>query len=453
MISDFVEIKLNSDVVFSASSQHYLLQSMTSTNTNDVEATVSQIMELAASGADLVRVTVPGMKEAESLQKIRREVACRVSTMQHKNISLVADVHFLPEVAEKTAYFVEKVRINPGNFTDNRKSADFTKSKYQQDFATMALRAKPLIDICKKQNTIIRVGVNQGSLCGRIISRYGNTTEALVASALEWVEIAEKYDFHRIVFSIKSSHVKTMMDANLLLYRKMMDIGKVYPFHLGVTEVANEMEGRVKSAIGIGGLLLTGIGNTFRVSLTENPVNEILFSKLLVAAIQDVKTDNYDQFSEGVLHIYYPEKIKEKWWSGVGALVGKWWLNNSIKEVKIENPHYNTDEITRLQNCILQICNIKKTYTEIIACPSCGRTQYDIQSVLNEVKQRFSNYPHLKIAVMGCVVNGPGEMADADYGIIGSANEKVAVYKGAVRISNFVSVQEALEILQLRIKN
>jgi (E)-4-hydroxy-3-methylbut-2-enyl-diphosphate synthase len=317
----------------------------------------------------------------------------------------------------------------------------------------MALRAKPLIDICKKKNTIIRVGVNQGSLCGRIISRYGNTTEALVASALEWVEIAEKYDFHRIVFSIKSSHVKTMMDANLLLYRKMMDIGKVYPFHLGVTEAANEMEGRVKSAIGIGGLLLTGIGNTFRVSLTENPVNEILFSKLLVAAIQDVKTDNYDQFSEGVLHIYYPEKNKEKWWSGVGALVGKWWLNNSIKEVKIENPHYNTDEITRLQNCILQICNIKKTYTEIIACPSCGRTQYDIQSVLNEVKQRFSNYPHLKIAVMGCVVNGPGEMADADYGIIGSANEKVAVYKGAVRISNFVSVQEALEILQLRIKN
>ena len=474
MISDFVEIKLNDDVIFNASSSSYLLQSMTNTDTNDVEATVSQIMELAAAGADLVRVAVPGMKEADALQKIRSgvarnaiamqqneitNVARNAISMQQKNIPLVADVHFLPEIAEKTAYFVEKVRINPGNFTDRSSSfgrgvaRNAPTDEYHQGFETMALRAKPLIDICKKQNTVIRVGVNQGSLCERIIARYGNSTEALVASALEWVEIAEKYDFHRIVFSIKSSHVKTMMDANFLFYKKMMEMGKVYPFHLGVTEAANEMEGRVKSAIGIGGLLLSGIGNTFRVSLTENPVHEILFSKLLVAAIQDIKTNNYDCFSDGILHIHYPEKNKEKWWGGVGALTGKWWLNNSIKEVKIENPHYNTDDIAHLRNCILQICNIKKTYTEIIACPSCGRTQYDIQSVLKEVKQRFSNYPHLKIAVMGCVVNGPGEMADADYGIIGSTNDKVAVYKGKERISDFIEVSEALAILQLRIKN
>jgi len=450
----YIEFKIKDDVVFSASSQHYLLQSMTNTDTNDVEATVSQIMELIDAGADLVRVAVPGMKEAEALRKIHRDVACRVSTLQHKNIPLVADVHFLPEVAKKTAHFVEKVRINPGNFTDNRRdvACSVSTDAYQQGFETMALNAKSLIDICKKQNTVIRVGVNQGSLCNRIISHYGNTSEALVKSALEWIKIAEKYDFHRIVFSIKSSHVKTMMDANLLLYRKMMEMGKIYPFHLGVTEAANEMEGRIKSAIGVAGLLLNGIGNTFRVSLTEDPVHEILFSKLLVAAIQDIKTNNYDYFSDGVLHIHYPEKNKEKWWAGIGALVGKWWLNNSIKEVQIENLHYNIDEIARLQNCILQICNIKKTHTEIIACPSCGRTQYDIQSVLSEVKQRFSNYPHLKIAVMGCVVNGPGEMADADYGIIGSANEKVAVYKRKKRISDFVSVTEALEILQLRIK-
>jgi len=209
----------------------------------------------------------------------------------------------------------------------------------------------------------------------------------------------------------------------------------------------------VKSAIGIGGLLLHGIGNTFRVSLTENPVHEILFSKLLVDAIQDVKQNEYAHFSNGVLQIHYSETNLEKWWAGVGALIGKYWLDKTLVEIEIVNPHFSNDEITKLQDCVLQIVGIKKTRAEIIACPSCGRTQYDIQAVLKEVKQQFSHYPHLKIAVMGCVVNGPGEMADADFGIIGSANDKVAVYKGKERISDFVSVQEALEILQKIIKH
>jgi (E)-4-hydroxy-3-methylbut-2-enyl-diphosphate synthase len=228
----------------------------------------------------------------------------------------------------------------------------------------------------------------------------------------------------------------------------MKEQGRVYPFHLGVTEAANEMEGRVKSAVGIGGLLLHGLGNTFRVSLTENPVHEILFSKLLVAAIQEIKKDNLVQFSEGVLYIHYAEKNIEKWWAGVGALVGKWWLTETLQNIQIENPHFEADEIEKLRTCLLQICGIKKTYTEIIACPSCGRTQYDIQAVLSAVKQQFGDYPHLKIAVMGCVVNGPGEMADADFGIIGSANDKVAVFKGRKRISKFVPIQEALQILK-----
>ena len=439
-----MEVLLNNNIVFSASSSSYLLQSMTNTDTNDVEATVSQIIELVDAGADLVRVAVPGLKEVEALRKIKL-------LLQNKNINipLVADVHFLPEVAEKTATFVEKIRINPGNFTEIRRGVSRNApNEYQQAFETMALRAKTLFEICKKHDTIIRIGVNQGSLCDRIINKYGNTTDALVESALEWMKIAEMYDFHQIVFSIKSSHVKTMMDANLLFYNKMKEIGREYSFHLGVTEAANEMEGRVKSAIGIGGLLLHGIGNTFRVSLTENPANEILFSKLLVSAIQDVKQNHYDTFVDGVLQINYPEKNIEKWWAGVGALVGKWWLNEEIIDIKIHHPHFSNDETTRLQDCVLQIMGIKKTRAEIIACPSCGRTQYDIQSVLREVKQQFSHYPHLKIAVMGCVVNGPGEMADADFGIIGSANDKVAVYKGKERISDFVSVKEALEILQ-----
>ena len=431
-----------------------LLQSMTNTDTNDVSATIAQIMALKVAGADMVRVAVPGLKEVEALRKIKS-----LLQKQNINIPLIADVHFLPEVAEKAATFVEKVRINPGNFTDkgrslnllpakNAKSLRKEREEFQQGFEMMAQRAKPLIEICKKHNTTIRVGVNQGSLCGRIIFRYGNTKEALVASALEWIKIAEMYDFHRMVFSIKSSHVKTMMDANLLLYNKMKEQGRIYPLHLGVTEAANEMEGRVKSAIGIGALLLMGVGNTFRVSLTENPVNEIAFSKLLVDAIQDINKNNYAQFLDGVLQIHYPEKNKEQWWSGVGALVGNWWLTENIKDIIIENEHFTNDEIETLRDCVLQICNIKKTRTEIIACPSCGRTQYDIQSVLFAVKQQFAHYPHLKIAVMGCVVNGPGEMADADFGIIGSISEKVAVYKGQERISDFVSVKEALQILQ-----
>jgi len=472
---DFIEVTLTENAIFNASSSSFLLQSMTNTDTNNIEATVSQIIALKDAGADMVRVAVPGLKEVEALRQIK-------SILQQKNIDipLVADVHFLPLVAEKTATFVEKIRINPGNFTDKRRGVadnahitqpfiiNFTDTEYQQGFKTMALRAKPFIEICKKNNTAVRVGVNQGSLCERVISKYGNTQEALVASALEWIKIAEMYDFHNIVFSIKSSHVKTMMNANLLLYNKMIVQGKVYPFHLGVTEAANEMEGRVKSAIGIGGLILKGLGNTFRVSLTENPVHEIAFSKLLLQAIKEIKdykdskgiggvkgeNDSlFDYFSEGILTIRYPETSVEKWWAGVGALIGKWWLTEDIKDIKIENPHFSAHEIEKLQNCALQICEIKKTHTEIIACPSCGRTQYDIQAVLNEVKQQFSHYPHLKIAVMGCVVNGPGEMADADFGIIGSANNKVAVYKRKERISDFVSVSEALKILQLIINN
>ncbi|MDR2972510.1 MAG: (E)-4-hydroxy-3-methylbut-2-enyl-diphosphate synthase [Bacteroidales bacterium] len=422
------------------SSQGYLLQSMTNTDTNDVEATVAQVIELKNAGADLVRVAVPGMKEVASLRKIK-------NTLLEKNIQipLVADVHFLPKVAEETATFVEKVRINPGNFTSSITSHF---SPLIPDFENLLLNAQSLFEICKKHNTIIRVGVNQGSLSERIISRYGHTTEALVVSALEWMDVSEKYDYHRIFFSIKSSSVKTMMDANLLFYKKMKERSRVYPLHLGVTEAANEMEGRVKSAIGIGGLLLSGLGNTFRVSLTENPVQEIMFSKLLVEAVQDVKDANFVSEKNDVLHINYLETNKEKWWAGVGALVGKIWLHNEFKDLKIENHHFSKTEIERLRDCILQICGIKKTKTEIIACPSCGRTQYDIQAVLSEVKKHFSNYPHLKIAVMGCVVNGPGEMADADFGIIGSTNEKVAVYKGKERVSDFVPVQEALRFLK-----
>jgi len=416
--------------VFNSFTSKLLLQSMTNTNTNDVEATISQIIELVNAGADMVRVAVPGQKEVEALHTI-------ILSLQNKNINIpiVADVHFLPEVAEKVASFVDKVRINPGNFT-------------KSDFESTAKRAHTLFDICKKHNTIIRVGVNQGSLSDRMIAKYGNSTVALVESALEWMKIAEMYDYHQIVFSIKSSNVKTMMDANLLLFQKMTENGRQYPLHLGVTEAANEMEGRVKSSIGIGGLLLKGIGNTFRVSLTENPVNEILFSKLLVAAIQDVKQSNYDLFSDGVLRISYPEAHIEKWWAGVGALIGKWWLQENITDIVLENQNFDKEEIEKLRDCALQICDIRKTRTEIIACPSCGRTQFNIQTVLKDVKNRFSNYPHLKIAVMGCVVNGPGEMADADFGIIGSTNEKVAVYKGKERVSDFVTVQEAMEILQ-----
>jgi 1-hydroxy-2-methyl-2-(E)-butenyl 4-diphosphate synthase len=424
------------------------IQTMTNTITSDVTATVEQTKRVIQAGAEMVRITVPTLKEVEPFRKI-----IQVLRSEGITIPIIADVHYLPEVAEVVACFVDKVRINPGNFVDKRefKTVTLNDQEYQESLEKMAQRAKPLIEICKQHNTAIRVGVNQGSLCDRIVSRYGNTPKAMVVSALEWTDICNRFEFTNLVFSLKSSNVNTMIEATTLLYREMRERGFNYPIHLGVTEAADGREGRVKSAIGIGSLLLHQIGNTIRVSLTENPENEVIFAKKMMLCINQFDASRYTIENE-TLTISGVQTDEETWWAECGVVAGYFHYNRAFKEVVIQNPHFEKNNCTELADTILQGCRIKLSKTEIIACPSCGRTQFDIQKVLGLVKERFSSYPGLKIGVMGCVVNGPGEMADADIGIIGSSNGKMAVYKGTNRISPFVASEEAFSILENEIK-
>lgn len=425
-----------------------LTQTMTNTFTTNIEATINQCCRIAETDCDIVRITVPQLSDVPALEEIKRQLRSRGITMP-----LVADVHFHPEVAEATARIVEKVRINPGNFTDKKslKTQNYSESEFQEGKEMMGERARKLLEICREEGTCIRIGVNHGSLCDRIISRYGNTPLALAESAMEWIEICEHYNFRNIVFSLKSSNVTTMIEANLILAQLMETQGKQYPLHLGVTEAANGMEGRIKSAAGIGALLYNGYGDTLRVSLTEAPEKEVVFAKKLLQCIDAEKLKQFP-IVEGKLVIESNEKDAESWWASCAALAGFYHQQKLLKEIVIHNPNFSTQAQHELEEQILQACRIKMTRTEIVACPSCGRTQYDIQSVLHTVKERFSHYPNLKIGVMGCVVNGPGEMADADFGVIGNANGKIAVFKGHERVSEFLPIEEALKELEVRIE-
>ena len=421
-----------------------VVQSMTNTFTSDVEASVEQVKRMVEAGCEMVRLTVPSMKEAESLREIKRRLRS-----EGIETPLIADVHFLPEVAEACAAFVEKVRVNPGNFTDKRsfKQLDLTDSEYASAVEAMAKRAQPLFNICKEHGTALRIGINHGSLSDRIVSRYGNTPYAMAQSAMEWVDICERQNFHNVVFSMKSSNVNVMTEATMLLLKQMREAGTVYPLHLGVTEAGAGDEGRVKSAAGIGALLLNGIGNTIRVSLTEPPENEVPFAKLLTR-LDEEKNRVTSERNENRLILSYDTDDRQKWMAVTAAYAGYEHFRNKLNDIEIHNHFFNEAECQHLADLILQACRIKMTHTEIISCPSCGRTQYDIQGALAKVKARFSNYPNLKIGVMGCIVNGPGEMADADYGIVGASRGKVAVYRQKERLTQPMEVDEALDYLE-----
>lgn len=421
-----------------------VVQSMTNTNTNDVAASVAQCKRMIAAGAEMVRLTVPSLKEVEAMRQIKQQLRS-----EGLMTPLVADVHFNPKVAEAMASIVEKVRINPGNYVDKRNFSqlDLSESEYQAAVERMALRAEPLFRICKQHGTAIRLGINHGSLCDRIVSRYGNTPNAMVQSALEWIDICERYDFHKVVISMKSSNVQTMMASTILLKEEMDKRGCAYPLHIGVTEAGNGLEGRVKSAAGIGALLLMNVGNTIRVSLTEPPENETPFAHKLVEAIKTLQPETY-VIKEDTLYFDDDTQEYETWMARAAAMAGYAYFNHHIKDLRISNPNFTEEEQHNLEATILQACRIKMSKTEFISCPSCGRTQYDIQSVLSLVKQRFSNYPGLKIGVMGCIVNGPGEMADADYGIVGASHGLVCVYEGKKRLTQAITVEEALSHLE-----
>ena len=421
------------------------LQSMCNTDTHDISATVAQVIRIIEAGADMVRITVPSMTEVEALKKIKQKVRALGFTQP-----LIADVHFNPEVAIACAAIVEKVRINPGNFTDRRRfsSQVLNDSEYQSSLKKMSVRAEPLFKMCKKHNTALRIGVNHGSLCDRIVNRYGNGALAMVMSAMEWIKIGTAHDFYQMVFSMKSSNVLTMMEATLLFAEKMKETTCSFPLHLGVTEAGEGLDGRVKSAVGIGGLLLQGVGNTIRVSLTESPENEIPFAKALITAVKQHSPADYQFDHDGTLRYFRLEKYYDTWIAGVAAVAGSFYVQKKLKNITITDSLFSETENKQLEDAILQACRIKMSKTEIISCPTCGRTQYDIVSVLQEVKSQFGHYPNLKIGVMGCIVNGPGEMADADYGIVGASNNKMVVYQGEKKMSELLTQEKALALLK-----
>ena len=421
------------------------VQSMTNSDTNSVEDTVNQVKRIAEAGADLVRISVPSSKEVIAMKEIKARLCADGYTLP-----LVADVHFNPKVAEAMASIVEKVRINPGNYIDKRvfNTAEMSEGEYAASLQKMSDRAKPLFEICKQNGTAIRIGVNHGSLCNRIINRYGNGPLAMAMSAMEWVDICEEQQFSQVLFSLKSSNVLTMIDAVTLLAEKMRERGRCYPLHLGVTEAGSGLDGRVKSAVGIGTLLLNGLGDTIRVSLTEKPENEIPFAQALLKAVNAIPENSYQILTDRKLISNHAEPDRDIWIAHIASLCGYEHYKTPLKDIIINNPCFSRPENEALSAAILQACRIKISKTEIISCPTCARTQYDIESVLEMVKKRFSQMPGLKIGIMGCIVNGPGEMADADYGIGGATHGKVAVYQGKERVSGVIAVSEALDLLE-----
>ncbi len=366
------------------------VQSMTNLPTSDIEGQVAQIKKCVEAGAEYMRITVPTLKDVEHFKEIKKRLQ-QDQGSGHAALAavpLIADVHFNPKIAIEVAKYADKVRINPGNFlktsnnnlktnnyklaTNNYKLKTNTPT-FQEDLNTTL---KPLLKVCKEHSTALRIGTNHGSLSERIMEKYGDTPEGMVVATMEAVEACRMEDFHDIVLSLKSSNVRVMVEATRLLVQRLDEKGWNYPVHLGVTEAGDSEEGRIKSAVGIGSLLVDGIGDTIRVSLTEDPEHEIPVA-------------------------------------------------------------YN----------ILQASRARITKTDYIACPGCGRTQFALQETLQKVKAATAHLTNLKIAVMGCIVNGPGEMADADYGYVGAGPGKVHLYKGKQQIKKNIPEDQAIAAL------
>lgn len=578
------------------------IQSMTNTNTNDTEASAEQVIRIVEAGADYVRLTAQGVREAENLRNIK-------DVVRGKGYStpLIADIHFNPRAAEAAAKVVEKVRINPGNFVDRVKTFatfEYTDEEYAQEIEKIKAKLIPLLNICKEHRTALRIGVNHGSLSDRIMSRYGDTPEGMVESCMEFLHICINEDFRDIVISMKTSNTVVMSQAVRLLIERMDKEGLSFPLHLGVTEAGDGEDGRIKSAVGIGSLLSDGIGDTIRVSLSEDPEYEIPVAKKLVAYISErenhpeikatasnkfspYSTDRRETYVIGNIggdnvpvvvsdrshgnfelnshflpdYLYVgkelpvaapraiPSIIDIQGWNGekntyplfdasnwqqivgnkasvkflklsypdltdeiVGMLkkdkaiviilttnhkngVGEQrafihtLMNNECNTPVIINRHYEEDEAEdvqikaatdfgtiyldgfgngiMLENSgsiplkdidaymfgILQASRIRTSKTEYISCPSCGRTLFDLQTTVALVKEATSHLKHLKIGVMGCIVNGPGEMADADYGYVGAERGKISLYKKKNLIEKNISSEEAVQRLVQLIKD
>ncbi|KAA3616559.1 MAG: 4-hydroxy-3-methylbut-2-en-1-yl diphosphate synthase [Calditrichaeota bacterium] len=596
-------------------------QSMTTSDTMDTDATVAEVIQLAEAGCEIVRITAPSVKDAKNLYAIKKMVRAK----GHK-VPLVADIHFTPNAALVAAEIVEKVRINPGNYADKKRFEvrDYTDNEYESELVRIAERFAPLVSICKTNGVAMRIGVNHGSLSDRVMNRFGDTPEGMVESALEFVRICEELSYRDIIISMKSSNPQVMIEAYRLLAQKMYSLGMTYPYHLGVTEAGDGEDGRIKSAVGIGTLLEDGIGDTIRVSLTEdaiyevpvadalvkkyneqvftasvlpklkeadylhhfrpenpirvqanevttsahtiggkNPVQVFMADKGLspeylasllqndakpewVVAIEnselsssnleltfvgknqplsftpvnfsngEVKNQLIESVSavtnlafyycsgfepqvfniemaeeiievlsqkEGILAIECPAeqlgaltairqflallqkhniqmpivlayKVQDAasdWQLDAASVLGSL-LTSGIGSGVYIHGDVNAEDATRFSYNLLQATRLRITKTEYISCPSCGRTLFDLQSTTEKIKDKTSHLKGVKIAIMGCIVNGPGEMADADFGYVGSGHGKINLFVGKICVQQNIPQAEAGERLIQLIK-
>ena len=457
------------------------VQSMTNTATADTEASVAQSERIADAGAGIVRLTAQGRREGENLENIVRRLR-----EDGYATAVVADIHFVPEVASIAARYVDKVRINPGNYRTSHGELE------------------ALIAQCRERGVALRIGVNHGSLARRVFDEWGDTPQGMVVSAMEFLRVCRREGFDQVVVSMKSSNTRVMVHAYRLLVEAMDAEGMTYPIHLGVTEAGNGIEGRIKSAVGIGALMCDGIGDTIRVSLTEAPENEVPVAQMLVdhfahregrfevlhperyspteyrrrsdvtvplthdephdgmRVVEAVSGNPTAELRAAILNMddtvpvmvrrRYDDASAEAVAVKAAADLGVLFLDGLADGIWIDAPHLAAEEVRDIELMILQASRVRFSRTEYIACPSCGRTLYDIEKTLADIKSRTSHMKNLKIGVMGCIVNGPGEMADADYGYVGAAPGRITLYKGREVVERNIPQEEAIEHLVALIK-
>lgn len=479
------------------------VQSMTNTDTLDTKSSIAQAIRIIEAGGELVRLTAQGIREAENLQNIKKGL--RDAGF---DTPLCADIHFNPSVAETAARLVEKVRINPGNYADKRASfirQDLTDAEYNGELERIRNRLLPLLNICKQYGTVIRVGVNHGSLSDRIMTRYGNTPEGMAVSAIEFLRIFRNEGFNNLVVSMKSSDTRTMVESNRLLVSMMMAEGMDFPVHLGITEAGEGDDGRIISAAGIGTLLAEDIGDTIRVSLSEAPEKEIPVAKEIIRFIcgpkgriekpckpisfidhkkpyipsvvtetsgifrdeqggvtghavrtfnaREICHDFKDEYPSCILNPVFDEDDAVRLHIDAAALLGRYFIARAANGICISNKgKIKGEPLRELSFSILQATEARITRTRYISCPTCGRTRFNLELAVLKVKEATSHLKGLKIAVMGCIVNGPGEMAGADYGYVGAGEGKVHIYRGTEPVLKNIPEDEAvvrlLEIIE-----
>ena len=432
------------------------IQSMATVDTNDTEGCVAQAKRIIDAGGELVRFTTQGTREAENMKNI----SARLKADGYQT-PLVADVHFTAHTADVAALYCEKVRINPGNYVDpgrTFKHLEYTDEEYAAELQKIERQLVPFINICKEHHTAVRIGVNHGSLSDRIMSRYGDTPEGIVESCMEFLRIFRREQFSDVVISIKASNTVVMVTTVRLLVQTMDREDMHYPLHLGVTEAGEGEDGRIKSAVGIGALLTEGIGDTIRVSLSEEPECEIPVARKLVDMIPECtrlreEAEASIQDDTITLNLDAPdyETLQLKAAMAVGGLL----IDRKATKLIITSSTSQTSptSLTSLADAILQAARIKFTKTEYISCPGCGRTLYNLQETIARIKATTKDLVGLKIGIMGCIVNGPGEMADADYGDVGAGRGKISLYRAKECVEKNIPEAEAVDKLLELIRN